>query len=271
MARDATHGADAVAFDPAPMIEARGLTLTAGTRTLVSRLDWQAQAGEFWCVLGPNGAGKTTLLRALAGLGEPASGSVAITGKPIKQWERRALARQRGFVAQHAQDAFDAGVLETALIGRHPHLDPWAWESAADIAAARAVLARVGLAGYEERRVKSLSGGERQRVSLAMLLLQDPRICLLDEPTSHQDVAQQSLVSGLLRGLADQGRIVVATLHDLNLAAHHATHALLLDGAGHVSAGPVREMLTVENLSRIYRHPMRRVNEHDAAWFFPQL
>jgi iron complex transport system ATP-binding protein len=256
-------------LEPQTLIEARGLRLEAGARTLIERLDWQAEAGQFWCVLGPNGAGKTTLLRALAGLAEPAGGEVRVEGRAMNAWDRHALARVRGFVAQDAHDAFDASVLETALVGRHPHLDPWAWEGEADIAAAKSTLARVGLTGYEARRVKSLSGGERQRVSLAMLLLQDPRICLLDEPTSHQDVAQQAAVSRLLRGLADSGRAVIATVHDLNLAAHHATHALLLDGAGRADAGAVDEMLSEEHLTRVYRHPMRRAERDGAAWFFP--
>ncbi|HEY4370571.1 MAG TPA: ABC transporter ATP-binding protein [Burkholderiales bacterium] len=255
----------------AALLEVRGLALSAGARTLVQGFDWHAQAGEFWCVLGPNGAGKTTLLRALAGLAPPQRGEVRSGGKALIDWPRRDLAHLRGFVAQHANDPFDARVLETALIGRHPHLDPWAWESAADVAAARAALKRVALEGYEQRSVKTLSGGERQRVSLATLLLQDPRICLLDEPTSHQDVAQQALVSRLLRDLADEGRLVVAVLHDINLAAHFATHVLLLDGAGAVSAGPVAQTLSVENLARIYRHPMQAAGEAGRAWFFPQL
>jgi len=253
-----------------PLLESRGLTLIAGTRSLAVDFNWVANAGELWCVLGPNGAGKTTLLRALAGLAAPASGTVLVGGQPLDGWERRALARMRGFVAQQAHDAFDASVLETALIGRHPHLDPWAWEGEADVAAAHAALARVGLAGFDSRRVKTLSGGERQRVSLATLLLQDPRICLLDEPTSHQDVAQQAGVGTLLRALADEGRLVVAALHDINLAARHATHALLLDGAGGVSAGPIAQVLTTDNLSRIYRHPMRVLSGQGADWFFPQ-
>ncbi len=232
-------------------------------------LDWRARAGEFWCVLGPNGAGKTTLLRALAGLAPPQAGTVSIEGKALPDWERRALARVRGFMAQHANDAFDANVLETTLIGRHPHLDPWAWESGADVAHARATLARVGLAGYESRQVKSLSGGERQRVSLATLLTQQTRLNLLDEPTSHQDVAQQAAVCALLRGLAADGCTVVAAMHDVNLAAHHASHAMLLDGAGVVMVGTVGEVLTAQHLSAVYRHPMRRIADGGTAWFFP--
>jgi len=253
----------------ASMIQARDLHLVAGPRTLVSALDWQAGPGEFWCVLGPNGAGKTTLLRALAGLAAPAGGTVSIQGQPLPAWERRALARVRGYMAQHAIDAFDATVIETVLIGRHPHLDPWAWESDSDLALAHATLSRVGLAGYAMRQVKSLSGGERQRVGLATLLLQETALCLLDEPTSHQDVAQQSAVITMLRRLADEGRTVVAALHDINLAVHHATHAMLLDGAGRAVAGTVAEVLTAQHLSTVYRHPMHQVVDAGRTWFFP--
>ena len=253
----------------AATIQAQGLHLVAGPRILVSALDWQAGPGELWCVLGPNGAGKTTLLRALAGLAAPAGGTVAIQGQLLAAWERRALARVRAYMAQHAVDAFDATVIETVLIGRHPHLDPWAWESDADLALAHATLARVGLSGYAMRQVKSLSGGERQRVSLATLLLQETALCLLDEPTSHQDVAQQSAVITQLRGLADAGRTVVAALHDINLAAHHATHAMLLDGAGGVVAGTVAQVLTAQHLSAVYRHQMHQIADAGRAWFFP--
>jgi iron complex transport system ATP-binding protein len=139
------------------------------------------------------------------------------------------------------------------------------------VAQARATLARVGLAGYERRQVKSLSGGERQRVALATLLMQETPVCLLDEPTSHQDVAQQAAVSRLLRGLAQEGRSVVAAMHDLNLAAHYATHALLLDGRGDVLAGPVAEVMTAPHLSRVYRHPMHGVADGGRVWFFPAV
>src|SRR5450432_2135499 len=99
--------------------------------------------------------------------------------------------------------------------------------------------------------------------------MQETPLCLLDEPTSHQDVAQQAMVSSLLSGLAAEGRAVVAAMHDINLAAHHATHALLLDGAGGVAAGPVAEVMTVEHLAAVYLHPMHRVADGGAAWFFP--
>ncbi len=253
---------------PAPLLEARGLTLTRGSRTLVSRLDWQAHGGQLWCLLGPNGVGKTTLLHALAGV-LPAAG-VTLDGRALAQWDVQQLALERGFMPQQIHDAFSASALDTVLLGRHPHLGRWDWESDADVAIAQQALDACGMAGFAQRDVVTLSGGERQRVGLAMLLAQQPRVLLLDEPASHQDLQHQVAIFTLLRALADGGRALVAAVHDINLAARFATHALLLDGSGGTEAGPVGEMLTPERLSRIFHHPVRRIDDQGRAWFIAE-
>jgi iron complex transport system ATP-binding protein len=249
------------------MLATHALSLKAGSRVLVERLDWSAAAGEFWCLLGPNGVGKTTLLRALAGV--PPRAEVLLQGRALSGWEPRELARMRGLMPQQAHDAFSTSVLETALLGRHPYLDAWAWESAADVALARANLARVGMDALAARDVLTLSGGERQRVALAQLLTQDPAVMLLDEPSSHQDLRQQIAVFDLLRDLAGAGKTLVAAVHDINLAARYATHALLLDGQGGATAGPVAEVLTPAHLTRIFGHPVRKIEDAGGSAFVP--
>lgn len=253
------------------LLTTRGINLAVAGRSLINALDWQVRAGEFWCVLGPNGAGKTTLLRRVAGLdatGE-ASGSIRCAERTLAEWDRRQLARVRGFMAQHSSDAFDATVLDTVLLGRHPHLDRWRWERDTDSIQALSALSRVGLNGCAMRNVRSLSGGERQRVALAALLTQAPRLYLADEPVSHQDLHHQHEVLKLLTDLARCGAAVIATMHDINLAAGAATHVLLLDGQGGTSAGPVNEVLTPERLGTVFGHALTRLSHGGRDWFVP--
>lgn len=246
-------------------LQTDGLTLSRGARTLLTGLHWQARGGELWCLLGPNGVGKTTLLHALAGV-LPAA-DIHLNSRALNTWEHHELALVRGFMPQHVHDAFSASVLDTVLLGRHPHLGRWDWESDEDVHLARAALQAVGMEAFAGRDVLTLSGGERQRVSLAMLLAQAPSVMLLDEPGSHQDLQHQVTIFALLRSLATAGRLLLTAVHDINLAARFGTHALLLDGEGGAEAGPIGEMLTPERLSRIFHHPVRRIDDNGKAWF----
>ena len=175
-----------------------------------------------------------------------------IAGRPITAWTRRALARQLALLPQNVEDPFPANVLETVLLGRHPHIARWQWESAADIAIASKALAAVGLAGYEERDVFTLSGGERRRAALAAVLAQAPHLFLLDEPTNQLDPNHQLEALQLLRERADSGAAVVVTLHDPNLAARFADHVLLIGKDGDWRCGSVAEILTAQHLSQLY-------------------
>jgi iron complex transport system ATP-binding protein len=195
---------------------------------------------------------------------------VALEGDPLAALSGRERARRRGMLLQSEHDAFEATVIEAVLAGRHPHVAPWAWESAADVAAARAALERVALAGFDERRLGSLSGGERRRVSIAALLAQDPALMLLDEPTSHLDLHHQIAILDLLAASATpQAKALVMSLHDVTLAARYCTHALLLFGGGHTQQGPVPEVLEPGTLSRLYAHPVARVDGPRGPVFAP--
>lgn len=245
-------------MNASPLLQAEGLTLRVGTRTLVEQLNLQVGAGEVWALLGPNGSGKTTLLHTLAGLNPPAAGTLRLAGRPLAAWPALEAARLRGLLPQTVHDAFSADVLDTVLMGRHPHLARWAWENDDDRAIALAALHDVDLDGFAARDVLTLSGGERQRVAIAALLTQAPPLLLLDEPLSHLDLRHQIGVLQLLRRQAQSsGQAVVLSLHDINLAWRFASHALLMSGAG-VHQGPVAQVLTDERLSAAYGHPVRR-------------
>jgi iron complex transport system ATP-binding protein len=246
------------------------VSLAVPGRTLCSSLSLTVAAGERWVVVGPNGVGKTTLLAALAGLRLPAAGSIRLDGRALREWTPRERALRMGLLPQDTVDAFPDTALEIALAGRHPHVPRWRAESKDDMALAEAALDAVECKGLARRNVQTLSGGERRRVALAQLIAQDPAIMLLDEPTNHLDVAHEVRMLDLLAARVARGRrAIVMSIHDLTLAARHATHALLFGFDG-VAAGPVNEMLTERRLSALYGQPLARVDFEDGVAFLPR-
>jgi iron complex transport system ATP-binding protein len=252
------------------VLETRRLNVHIGGREVVRDLDLVLAAGERLAILGRNGAGKTTLLHTLAGLREAEAGTLALCGEPMAQMPPRRLAQLRGLLLQQQLDAFPASVLETALIGRHPWLDRWSWESTADARLARQALQAVGLEGFEAREVHTLSGGERQRLAIATLLTQAPRLAMLDEPLSHLDLNHQIVVLELLvRCVRETDMTLVMVMHDPGLAARYCDRVLLMHGDGRVDLGTTAELLTAERLSALYQHPLRIVDVDGQRCFFP--
>jgi iron complex transport system ATP-binding protein len=241
------------------LLESRRLEVRRGERRLVADFDFALGAGELVAIVGPNGAGKSSLLTTLAGL-LPAAGDIYLQGRPLDQLSRRQVARHLGFLAQDNEDPYPATVLETALIGRHPHIDFWRWESTADRLRAHKALRAVGLATAANRQVATLSGGERRRLAIATLLSQAPRAYLLDEPLEALDLAFQVKLLRLLRHLAALGGVgVLFSLHDLSLAARHADRVILLDGRGGARVGRPHEVLEPARLGAVYGCAIRRV------------
>jgi iron complex transport system ATP-binding protein len=244
------------------VLRCAGVSLRAGARELVRDLTLEIHRGERWVVLGPNGAGKSTLLAALARVRPVAAGSIQAFGRPLAGWSVRALAERRALVVDRWVDPFAASVLDTVLTARYRL-------GAADrdgVAHARACLARMDCAELADHDVRTLSRGERQRAALATALAQDTPLLLLDEPTAHQDPRHQGWVLAQLAALT--GRTIVAAMHDLNAAARFATHALLLSGRGHWTAGPAAEVLTAAQLSRLFDTRIESVRTDGATVFF---
>jgi iron complex transport system ATP-binding protein len=251
-----------------PPLAAREVAVRVGERELVGNLSMDFAPGEFVAVLGRNGSGKTLTLHTLGGLRKPDRGTVLMDGRPFEQYDRRAIARRLGLLAQDVEDGFVSTTLETVLIGRHPHLSLWQWETADDEARSHLALAAVDLRDFATRRTDTLSGGEQRRVAVAALLVQEPAIFLLDEPTNHLDPHHQLVVLSLFRELARAGGTVIATLHDPTLAARFADRALLLFGDGRWNAGPVAQTVTADSLSELYLTPMQEVQNDDRRLFF---
>jgi iron complex transport system ATP-binding protein len=254
------------------LLAACGLDVAISGQAVTRNLNFELQPGECLVLLGRNGVGKTTLLHTLAGLRAPEAGTIQLAGKTYADHGPRGAARLRGLLPQQQGDAFAASVLETVLIGRHPHLSRWDWESAADEQLAREALADVGLADLAARSIHTLSGGERQRVALATLLVQQPNLYLLDEPLAHLDLNHQIAVLDLIRRrVRETGAALVMVLHDVNLAARYSDRALLLHGAGEQELGNVADLFDAPRLSRLYGYPLRVIVDGERRWFVPEV
>jgi iron complex transport system ATP-binding protein len=237
-----------------PRLRASGVAIAVAGRTLCRDLDFAVGPGEIWAIVGPNGSGKTTLVTTLAGLRAPAAGTIAYDGRALAAIALRERARLRGYLPQDSVDFFGGSVLDTVLVGRHPHVARWQWESAADIDAAREALAAFGIERIAAQDVRTLSGGERRLVALAALLAQDPALLLLDEPASHLDLGAQVGALDVLVSLArTRGKSIVMVVHELNLAARYADHAIAL-GGGRAIVGEAAAVLTDDALSALYAH-----------------
>jgi len=250
-------------------LRCRSLTVRVPGRELLRGLETTLRPGRVVALLGRNGAGKSSLLHVLAGLAEPAAGDVQLGGRALGEWPRRELARQLGLLTQTSEDPFPGTALETALVGRHPHIDFWQWESEADRAIARECLAAVDLAGLEERDVGTLSGGERRRLALATVLAQDPQLYLLDEPIQQLDPQHQLDVLRRLRSLADAGRTVVLSLHDPGLAVRFADDVLLLFGDGRWRYGAAADSLNEAAIAELYGIAVRELRWSGGRTFVP--
>jgi iron complex transport system ATP-binding protein len=197
----------------------------------LSGVSFAIEAGEVFGVIGPNSAGKTTLLRLLTRVVTPGRGEVRLDGRPLGRLAHAELARQIAVVPQEAPRPFPFSVEQLVLMGRYPHAPGRFFESDADRAVAVAAMEATGVRHLAALPLGQLSGGERQRAMLARALAQQPRLLVLDEPTSHLDLRYQAETAALLRQVnAERGMTVLLVSHDLDLAAEVCDRLLLLGG-----------------------------------------
>ena len=252
------------------ILNTSALTVTIANVCVCRDLDLNINPGDRWGILGVNGVGKTTLLHTLAGLYRPDTGNIRYGDHSLNELSLRQRARYRSILFQDNSDPFPSTVLESVLIGRHPYIDYWQWESQQDIDIARDNINKMQLQNREQQLVSTLSGGERQRVAIATLLSQQARLLLLDEPTSHLDLKRQMTIMEILsQTVDDNSSASIMILHDLNIASRFCNKILMLYGNGDFGQGSCAEMLTDEHLHRLYDYPIRRVNHEGWDLFIP--
>lgn len=236
-----------------PVFSISGLDFAYGPLPVLRGLELALAPGRFHGLVGPNGCGKTTLLDLMTGHRRPAAGAVSFQGRPLTAWRAGELARALALAPQEPGLNFPYTVFETVLMGRHPFIPRFAAPARRDLDRVEAAIARLDLAHLAQKPVTELSGGERQRVILARTLAQEAPVMLLDEPTNNLDVRHAlSVLAELERLVRQEGRTVVAVLHDLNLAAAFCDHLVLMkDGVVHAQ-GPIAEAMSAENLAAVF-------------------
>ena len=236
-------------------IAARRLAFGFPSRVVGRDLDLALEAGEVLCVLGPNGAGKTTLFRTLLGLLPPLDGSVLIDGDDLSAMPREAIARAVAYVPQSSAMAFDFMLEEIVVMGRSAHLGPFAAPRRGDFEMAHAALDRLGISALADRPFGEVSGGERQLALIARALATEARAIVMDEPTANLDFGNQARVLGEIERLRGAGISILICSHDPDHAFQIADRVLLLEDGRVLDQGEARAVLTLHNLSRLYRVP----------------
>ena len=240
------------------MLAAERVSFAYGARPVLRDVTFVVPRGAMVALAGPNGSGKSTLLALLAGTRRAHAGTVAIEGRPIGEYARRALARLVAVVPQDTTVTFPYTVAEMVLMGRAPHRPPLGLEGPRDVAIAERVMAETGILALASRRVQDLSGGERQRVVVARALAQEPAILLLDEPTTHLDLRHAVEILDLVAAVnRARGVTVVAVLHDLTSAALYFDRIAFLRDGALVADGAPRDTITSATVRAVFDADVR--------------
>lgn len=243
------------------------LSFSYDKQAALERVSFEVNSSEVLTILGPNGSGKTTLLRCLNKLLKP-KGSVLIDSVDISQVNEKELAKLIGYVPQTHFPAFPYKVVDVVVSGKIAHLG-FSMPTEEDYDAAYEALGQLGLRHLADRPYTQISGGELRLVLLARALFQQPKVLLVDEPASHLDLRNKALIVEVLRGIADQGIIVITSEHDPSLASVLSDKVLLIESGKVMSYGKARDVLTEDNLFRLYGIGVEIFERNGARYMFP--
>ena len=236
------------------LLEVKGVHFSYNGVPVLRGVDLDCWAGRLTGIIGPNGSGKTTLLRCISGLLPCGSGCVLLAGSPISGMSRKEIARWIAVVPQETSSAMgDFNVYNMVLMGRTPHIRPLQGETEEDLRAVENALSTMGIRHLAERHFSHLSGGEKQAVLVARALAQEPRLLLMDEPTSHLDIGHQLELLQMVKEIVTENNLaVVLVLHDLNLAARFCEELVLMNKGEIVMRGSAEQVITPELIRAVY-------------------
>jgi iron complex transport system ATP-binding protein len=235
------------------MIEARDIIQSVQGRPVLNNLTCSFKKGRMYGIIGPNGVGKSTFLHILSGVEQPKQGEVLLNGRSIQSYPRKQLARQIAVLQQSGLPPVGFSVREVVSMGRYPFQNWLGTEEHNSEPVIDEALTAMGLRELEHRKMDQLSGGERQRVALAKLMVQEPSIILLDEPTTYLDIGFQVQLLDTVRTWQRKSELtVIAVLHDLNLASLYCDELIVLHRGTVAAAGTPRDVLSTELIEQVY-------------------
>lgn len=249
------------------MLIAKGISKRYGNHPVLKDIHLQVFKGECIGILGPNGSGKSTLIRMLAGEDQPDQGQIKLQDRNLFAYTSKQRAQFMAILLQESLGELPFTVREVVMMGRHPYQGKWPWADANDHQIVESILGKLNLHSLGDRLLSELSGGERQRVALAKAMAQEPKLLLLDEPTTFLDIQYQLRMLTLLKEWqTDQSLTIITVLHDLNLAAQFCDRLVLLKDGEIQQIGTPQEVIQPKWIEQIFgvksaviEHPTRKV------------
>ncbi len=232
------------------LVEVKELSWQVGDKRILDNISLQLRKHHFVGLIGPNGAGKSSLMRCLYRVNRPTKGTVTFAGQDIWQCSAREHARRVAVILQEHSDQLGLQVKDVVAQGLTPHKKLFEWDNANDQARMQLLMQQVDLTELWSAPFQLLSGGEKQRVMLARAMLQNPQLLIMDEPTNHLDVHYQVDV---LRQVKRLGLTVLASFHDLNLAAAYCDWLLVMDQGKLIASGTPEQVLSEQLIREVFR------------------
>ncbi|MGL4669317.1 MAG: ABC transporter ATP-binding protein [Methanobacteriaceae archaeon] len=236
---------------------------------IFENISFSIDKGDIFCILGPNGSGKTTLIKCLTGINKLSNGEISVCGKNIKKMTPHDLAKYIGYIPQIHNSTFPYTVLDVVLMGRAPHLDIFESPGEKDIKIAQDAIKSLKIEYLAEKSYNEISGGEQQLVFIARILTQQPKVLILDEPTSHLDFGNQIRTMKIIENLSKAGLAIIMTSHFPDHSFIAGNKVAILKDKDFIDIGSPEKVITEENMKKTYEIPVKIIDIHDRRVCIP--